>query len=383
MAPNGRLMLSIYDVTALNEKKYLLADVHLYSYERGKVVEKTVLRNIMSNNHIGYWNTDDELYFMYNNTLVERGIDFFSVYKYNKSNGKLEKDKWVKKDKKKKEKDYINEIDLENYETDSGVSAVSIIFQMGYDPMKGPDYQYPQLNYYAQWISGSAFEAVLDEMMEKKIKTPDQLLMFCGKKALEKYREEQRGKISDTEYRHILKHIVLIAKETEDAFYGISIQGEAALLYVKAHSKKNISALMQKVGDYKVTCVGNPYDDSYVTTFSECEGLAIIKIPDNITYMSRRAFFDCKSLLELEIPDSVADIARDSIPESVLIFCGRGSFAEKYAIENGLLYVNGTIDSADESEVERVKQEMRRYALEKEDSESHSDDEYDDGYDEY
>ena len=201
---------------------------------------------------------------------TEDAIDYLSVYKYNKKSGKLEKDKWLKRDETKKEKGSVGDIDyLENYETKSGVSAVSIAFQMGefsfldssfLDGFGIMDYQ--MINCYSQWISGSAFEALLEEVMETKIESPDELLMLGGKKFVEKvkmkYEKEQGEKFSNASYsgKFTLEHIMFIAKETEDAFYGINLQGEARLLYVKDNSKKDVSFLMDKVKEYKVTGVG-------------------------------------------------------------------------------------------------------------------------------
>ena len=75
--------------------------------------------------------------------------------------------------------------------------------------------------------------------------------------------------------------------------------------------------------------------------FYECSELSEINIPEGVTAIGAEAFYDCYRLTEITIPESVTDIGAEAFA-----YCGsltavivRGSYAEKYCIENGVPFV--------------------------------------------
>ena len=62
--------------------------------------------------------------------------------------------------------------------------------------------------------------------------------------------------------------------------------------------------------------------------------------PEGTERIDPRAFSGCNRLLSVELPDSVTDIGADAFEgrANLTLIVGRGSFAERYARENGLKY---------------------------------------------
>ena len=99
-----------------------------------------------------------------------------------------------------------------------------------------------------------------------------------------------------------------------------------------------------------------------ISLFENCK-LSAISIPDSIWAISDRAFYNCKRMYSVTLPNGLSNIGESAfencinlsyitIPSSVkeigpnafagctdlTIFCERGSYVEKYAIENGIPY---------------------------------------------
>lgn len=63
-------------------------------------------------------------------------------------------------------------------------------------------------------------------------------------------------------------------------------------------------------------------------------------LPNGLIHIGRHAFYECKSLKKVEIPETVGFIGKDAfkLSEQVVIQCRKGSYAEKYALDNHLNY---------------------------------------------
>ena len=74
--------------------------------------------------------------------------------------------------------------------------------------------------------------------------------------------------------------------------------------------------------------------------FSGCIKLTEFAIPDGVTSIGDSAFSGCEELTNLSIPDSVTSIGEDAFQscDKIVLNVRKGSYAEKYCIENGLRY---------------------------------------------
>ena len=74
--------------------------------------------------------------------------------------------------------------------------------------------------------------------------------------------------------------------------------------------------------------------------FSYCISLTSTTIPNGVTSIGWGAFEDCPSLTSIIIPNSVTSIGRETFSgcPKLTIKCESGSYAEEYAIENGIPY---------------------------------------------
>ena len=76
------------------------------------------------------------------------------------------------------------------------------------------------------------------------------------------------------------------------------------------------------------------------SVFYECDSLAEVVIPGSVTAIGECAFVRCYSLTTLTIPDSVVSI--DDLAfldcEDLTLTVGRGSYAERYAMQNDIPY---------------------------------------------
>lgn len=108
----------------------------------------------------------------------------------------------------------------------------------------------------------------------------------------------------------------------------------------------------------KLTITGYTGNSSQITLPSKIDGKAVtaigeaafkeggyerITIPDGVKEIGWFAFSGCTRLCEISIPSSVTSIgygAFDLCPESIIIKCKKGSYAEAYAKSWGFLTVN-------------------------------------------
>lgn len=80
--------------------------------------------------------------------------------------------------------------------------------------------------------------------------------------------------------------------------------------------------------------------------FAGCKALENIVIPQGVTRIDNGAFEECDNLQYVIIPESVKYIGTDVFytnqwDRDLLIYCKAGSYAESYAKENNIFYVNG------------------------------------------
>ena len=410
MASDGELLLAVSDLV-YGDGKEPAFDVYLYSYERGKVIEKARILDILGDECFGFFTICGETYFVYadwrgyTSEMEDRPADLlnsvFVIYKYNTKTEDLERVNWKQKGTVKKENN--NELAyrgkaLCNYETEDGISWERFLLlafggRNKYE-IDGIDW-IPEIEGY--WgdscanmllnnlclINGNGFDAVIGKMKETDVKTPEEVQMLQGKEGFKLLEKKQNNNLIDCAKA---EYPIIMMTETDDAYYGITLDGTAILWYIKDKKRTDISALLKSAGKYKVTGI------NAVCLFG-CGKITDIKIPDNIVYIFGSGLSYAGSLQKIEFSDSVKKIKEYNvpskyassekciIPESVIVFCNKGSVAESYAIENDLFYVNGTIDSTDEAEIKRIKEEMRQRELEEENADSGSDD--DDSDDDY
>ena len=76
--------------------------------------------------------------------------------------------------------------------------------------------------------------------------------------------------------------------------------------------------------------------------FENCANLEKVTLPSTVTEIHKSAFNDCPSLTYIYIPESVTLIETNEFfdSENLTIHTPAGSYAESYAIENGIAYVN-------------------------------------------
>ncbi len=76
--------------------------------------------------------------------------------------------------------------------------------------------------------------------------------------------------------------------------------------------------------------------------FSSCHYLTHATLPQSLTKIGKYAFLNCGRLLNLQLPESVTEIGKDAFCDcdDLTLSVTAGSYAEKYAQENGLLYIH-------------------------------------------
>ena len=77
--------------------------------------------------------------------------------------------------------------------------------------------------------------------------------------------------------------------------------------------KDNNAIICKYTGIDSMVLVSNILDGYSVTgvgdlSFSDCEGVETIILPDSVTSIGYKAFMDCKSLISVNIPNSVTNI---------------------------------------------------------------------------
>ena len=100
---------------------------------------------------------------------------------------------------------------------------------------------------------------------------------------------------------------------------------------------------------------GNGIKEIDAGTFYDCEGLTEFTIPNTVTKIGNRAFYGCKNMKKITIPKSVTEIGEHALGyyfayyddavhhdkvEDFVIYGYKGTAGEKYALDNGFMFVS-------------------------------------------
>lgn len=128
--------------------------------------------------------------------------------------------------------------------------------------------------------------------------------------------------------------------------------GKEAFSFCTSLKNVTIPSSVTSISDYefnKCTSLTNVNIPESVITignnaFSNCSLLASVNIPVSVTSILYGAFYSCTSLKSINIPASVISIGNDVFFEctNLTINCYSGSFAETYAIKNGVNVITKT-----------------------------------------
>ena len=126
-------------------------------------------------------------------------------------------------------------------------------------------------------------------------------------------------------------------KIIESGDFRIGIYGDKAAILGFLGDKDNIKSIEipKTIDGYTVTAIGD-------TAFYCCKSLENIEIPNSVTSIGDGAFSWCTLLASIEIPSSVTSIGDSAFfyCESLTIKCEAGSYAESYAKEKRIDYIN-------------------------------------------
>lgn len=97
-------------------------------------------------------------------------------------------------------------------------------------------------------------------------------------------------------------------------------------------------------------------------TFSGCTNLESVTIPDSVIHIGSCAFYQCKSLKSITIPESVTTIGYNVFDNRSIemIYCAKGSRAERHAQKNGIPYSYIEQDKKKENKQQTVIKETER-----------------------
>lgn len=119
----------------------------------------------------------------------------------------------------------------------------------------------------------------------------------------------------------------------DTVYYDDSSNWENNALYIGKH----LVAVGNITGDFSIK------EDTLSLAsdmFASRSLLNSIEIPNSIKTIGRNMFFFCKNLTKVIIPDSVTYIDESAFREcpNIVIFCNENSYAETYAVEQGISY---------------------------------------------
>ena len=119
---------------------------------------------------------------------------------------------------------------------------------------------------------------------------------------------------------------------------------------LKSVSMPNSITSMGRASFYKCTKlkdikISNSVKNIQDSLFNGCKSIESIKVPSGVKSIEYTAFNDCINLKRIDIPNSVKDIKQNAFNGcySLIIYGSSDSYAEQYAKENNLKFINNTI----------------------------------------
>ncbi|WP_026666801.1 CapA family protein [Butyrivibrio sp. AE2005] len=156
-------------------------------------------------------------------------------------------------------------------------------------------------------------------------------------------------------YRVYTDHVTIFNKKSNiadlvfpDYIEGLPITGIESNTFCKSKYTQSIKfpsklSSIRYCAFYKANCITKidvPQSVRIIdaSAFSTCDNLESVRIADGCTHIGYRAFGNCKKLKDIFIPASVKQIGDEAFVncETLTIHAPRGSYADKYAKNNGI-----------------------------------------------
>ena len=133
---------------------------------------------------------------------------------------------------------------------------------------------------------------------------------------------------------------------------GVTSIGEDAFEFCESLTDITIPKSVTSIGEYafghcqSLTDITIPERVTKICegTFLDCSSLTNVTIPERVTNIEDRAFCGCSSLTSVTIPKSVTSIGKRAFrgcSDNLILYVKKGSYAERYASENNIWFVNG------------------------------------------
>lgn len=144
----------------------------------------------------------------------------------------------------------------------------------------------------------------------------------------------------------------------------LSDDGQFLIEFASDENGKKYGIIALFNGGYyylKNAYVPSTYKDINITVieedaFSNFETLEKVVIPQSIKKIEKNAFKSCANLKEIYIPSGVENISKSAFDQiKFTMYVEKGSYAEKFAIENKINYKNYTPETASQNKTDYSK----------------------------